>query len=107
MMFLDEHHSSGEGFWGEYLTILMDPAHLAAELTFTLMDILILTPLFLLVFAGVKRWMATALQREHIRLDAEHGISHEAHALGSDRLAEAADCSEAAREVKCKEETDL
>ncbi len=53
----------------EYVEILTDPAHAAAELTFVLLDAVLLTPLWLLV--------RRAIRREHATIDAEHGVDHE------------------------------
>lgn len=70
-------HEHGVGvFWEEYLSILLDPAHFAAELTMTFLDILILSPLLLFIWKKVKMLVEARVQREHVALDAEHGVEH-------------------------------
>lgn len=69
-------HSHGEGLWEDYLSILTDPAHFLAELTFTLFDIIILSPIIFFAWKGVKAWTLKHIAHEHSILDAEHGIEH-------------------------------
>lgn len=60
-------------FFEEYLHILSDPAHLAAEVTFMIVIDLIG---FGLVIPLLKRSITRSLRREHARIDREHGIEH-------------------------------
>jgi hypothetical protein len=61
-------------FLHEYVEILTDPAHAAAELTFFLVDLLLLSPGFLYL----RRRFRREVQREHAVIDAEHGVEHSA-----------------------------
>lgn len=69
------HHEEGD-FWGEFWTILTDPAHLAAEFAFSLIDLLILTPILLLFWGFIKRHVKRQIAKEHAELDKEHGVQH-------------------------------
>lgn len=54
----------------EYLEIMSDPAHMAAEFTFTLIfDVLIVGIIWPLICRAIKR--------EHLKIDREHGVKHE------------------------------
>lgn len=52
-----------------YAEILTDPAHALVEFTFVLIDVVIIQR----VGAGLKRFV----KREHLTIDAEHGVTHE------------------------------
>lgn len=71
---VSETHQHSDDFFADYWSIMTDPAHFAAELTFTVLDLVILTPLALLAWALIKRLIARAIDREHHRIDREHGI---------------------------------
>lgn len=73
-------HEHGGSFWEEYWGILSDPAHFTAELTFTLLDMLILSPLFFFAWKGVKSWVGVRIAHEHHVLDVEHEVEHAPHA---------------------------
>ena len=61
-------------FWHEYLHIFLDPAHLSAEVTFTIMvDVLFLG----LVLPFINKLINNKIRREHKRIDAEHGVKHD------------------------------
>lgn len=74
-------HDHEGSVWEEYWAILTDPAHFLAELTFTFIDILILSPLLFLLWRLVKTKAQGVLEarvaKEHAALDAEHGVNHE------------------------------
>lgn len=64
------HYDSWGDFFGAYWTNLADPAHLAAELTyFVVLDVLLLG--LVLTWLNKRR-----VEREHRRIDAEHGYVH-------------------------------
>lgn len=56
-------------FWQEYLHIQFDPAHLLAELGFTLV-------FDLMAWLLVKKLVNKILWRWHLELDKEHGVEH-------------------------------
>jgi hypothetical protein len=72
------HDHAGEGVWERYLEILTDPGHLLVELTFTLLDALILSPLLFLLWVSAKKWVKNRISHEHLILDQEHGVKHQA-----------------------------
>lgn len=69
-------HGHGGSTFEAYWAIMTDPAHFWAEVTFTFIDILILSPLLFLVWAYVKNWVNKRVHREHHVLDQEHGVFH-------------------------------
>jgi hypothetical protein len=58
-------------FWNDYLHVAFDPAHIAGELTFTLvfdgLVLAILVPLFRMAIKNLRKSI-------HTELDEEHGI---------------------------------
>lgn len=66
-------HAEGLGFWDEVWSIVFDPAHITAELTWNIVfDVLFVSVLYGIVF---KRLMLPRLRREiHREIDEEHGI---------------------------------
>ena len=89
------HMTGMSHFVEEYLHIVSDPAHLAAELTFmVVIDLVVLGIFFPLLKAAAsrvaRRSVAAVVEQrvlaEHAAIDAEHGV--EPHALGEvDRTA--------------------
>lgn len=62
-------------YWQDAWSVTTDPAHITAELIFTLIfDGLVLGIVWKL---GIKRWIDRRIEREHIVLDKEHGVSHQ------------------------------
>jgi sterol desaturase/sphingolipid hydroxylase (fatty acid hydroxylase superfamily) len=76
----DEHTGT---LWEEYLSILTDPSHFLAELTFTLIDIALLSPLIFFVIRAIRTWVSHRISHEHAILDAEHQVEHHNDALVS------------------------
>jgi hypothetical protein len=73
---------TGQGFFKEYWSILSDPAHLAVEVTITLvLDVLLIGT----VLPMAKTYVNYRLQRQHAELDAEHGIHHHEDHVHIDR----------------------
>jgi hypothetical protein len=68
---LDEH--PGDNFIQGYWHILSDPAHLAVEVTLTILLDVVLLGMF---WPMIKTYINSRLARQHEQLDAEHGISH-------------------------------
>lgn len=67
-----EHEHSGTGFWEETWSVFSDPAHIAAELGWTLIqDVLLIWLLY-----GVV-WKKVILPKLHDKFDKEHNITHE------------------------------
>ncbi|MFL6090877.1 MAG: hypothetical protein ACJ71Z_12130 [Aeromicrobium sp.] len=63
----------GGGFFAEYWSILTDPAHVAVEVTLTLLlDGLLLGMLWPLV----RQFLDAKLHKQHEQFDQEHGIHH-------------------------------
>lgn len=60
-------------FWDHYVEILSDPAHMAVEVTTEIgMNLL-----FVLAISPMIGWYARrAAHREHLAIDAEHGVVH-------------------------------
>lgn len=56
----------------DYLEILRDPAHVAVEFTFVLIDYLIIQT----VATRLKRHFHRDIAREHAKIDAEVGVVH-------------------------------
>lgn len=65
----------GSSLWQEYVSITLDPAHIGAELTFTLLfDLLIVSLLWGLIF---KKMILPRIKRDvHAEIDREHGYKH-------------------------------
>ncbi len=61
-------------FLAEYVEILTDPAHVAAEVTFT-------AAVDLIGIGLIKRLVLRAVRREHAAIDGEQGLSHAADAV--------------------------
>lgn len=56
-----------------YWNLLLDAPHLEFELTLTLIqDVLI----GLVLWPWAKRWLTQRVNKEHLALDAEHGVTH-------------------------------
>ena len=72
-----DHGSTGGeyDFWGEFLYLVTDPAHIAFEVFYTfVLDILIV---FLIWGIIIKKWIIPKLRHDlHKQVDAEHGIVH-------------------------------
>ena len=68
---LDEH--PGDNFFQAYWHILSDPAHVAVEITLTILLDVVLLGMF---WPMLKTYVNSRLQRQHEQLDAEHGITH-------------------------------
>lgn len=69
----EEHgHGDAGGFWEEYLQLLTDPAHLAYEVTFTILfDFIIIAFLYGVL---VKKIIIPRLRKSiHAEIHAEHG----------------------------------
>jgi hypothetical protein len=65
--------AEGGPFLHEYWSILTDPAHVAVEITLTiLLDVVLLGMLWPLI----KGYFNARLARQHELLDKEHGIVH-------------------------------
>lgn len=66
-------HTEDLPFWEEVWGIVLDPAHIVAELTWNIIfDVLFVSVLYGIVF---KRLMLPRLRREiHREIDEEHGI---------------------------------
>ena len=66
-----DHGHSGESFWAETWAIFSDPAHIVAELGWTLIqDVLLIWLLY-----GVL-WKKVILPKLHDKFDREHNITH-------------------------------
>jgi hypothetical protein len=61
-----------EHFIEEYVHLLKDPAHLALEFTFVLVDYLIIQT----VVAKWRKHFHKDIAREHAVIEAEHGLKH-------------------------------
>jgi hypothetical protein len=73
VMFIPLEEAHGGGFLHEYWSILTDPAHVSVELTLTLLfDGLLLGVLWPLI----RAYFNHVLERQHAKLDEEHGIVH-------------------------------
>lgn len=59
-----------------YLEILTDPAHFLAELTFTLIDLILLSPILFHLYSKFKSFFKLLVHREHLAIDEEHGFKH-------------------------------
>ena len=68
---LDEH--AGDNFFQAYWHILSDPAHVAVEITLTILLDVVLLGMF---WPMLKTYVNSRLARQHEQLDAEHGITH-------------------------------
>lgn len=64
-----EREATTMNFWQEYLHVQFDPAHLLAELGFTL-------AFDLVAWLFIKKLFHKVLLRWHLELDKEHGIEH-------------------------------
>jgi hypothetical protein len=61
-------------FLHHYAEIMSDPAHFFAEVSNTI----IIDVLFLgLIWPVIKRLVDRRIRREHLRIDAEHGVDHD------------------------------
>ena len=71
-----EHNHVGESVWQEAWEIFSDPAHIIAELGWTIIqDLVIVGLLYGVVF---KKMILPKLRRDiHKEIDMEHGIEHE------------------------------
>jgi hypothetical protein len=77
-------HGGGDGGWfGEYLALLQDPAHIAFEITISILfDIFIVYLGYQLI---VKRVIIPRLRHQiHQEIDAEHHVDHHDHVAGDD-----------------------
>lgn len=71
-----DHGHEHEPLWDSYVEIMTDPGHILAEFTFTLFDILVLSPFLFILWKLFTHWVKKMLAKEHSRLDKEHGIAH-------------------------------
>jgi hypothetical protein len=74
----------GQSVWQEFIHITTDPAHIGAELVFTLVfDVLVLTVFWgLLIKPYLDRRFHRAADEVHAEIDAEHGVVHGEPAAG-------------------------
>ena len=70
---MQEH---GTEWWTEFLSLLVDPAHIAFEVVASIViDVVIVAGLYGIIF---KKFILPKLRREiHEEIDNEHGISHD------------------------------
>lgn len=73
MFFIALDEQPGDNFFQAYWHILSDPAHVAVEITLT---ILLDGVLLGLLWPMVRTYVNSRLQRQHEELDAEHGVMH-------------------------------
>jgi hypothetical protein len=78
------HEHGGDGGWfSEYLQLLQDPAHIAFEITISILFDLFIVYLGYQLF--IKRVLIPRLRRDlHKELDAEHGVDHCEYEPGGD-----------------------
>ena len=85
---LHEHAGHADsGLWSETWEILTDPAHLIAEVTFSVLDVLIFGILVPLVWSLARRKNRREIEAivdkrvraEHLAIDREHGVIHVDH----------------------------
>jgi hypothetical protein len=76
----EEHaHEEGLSLWEDYLSVAVDPAHIFAELTFTVfIDFVLLFLVWGLFFKKVLLpKIRSDIRRDvHREIDAEHGVTH-------------------------------
>ena len=76
--FFAEGHHEEEGltFWQDYMSVAFDPAHILAEITFTIFLDFVL--LFLVWNIFFKKVILPKMRRDiHREIDIEHGYDHE------------------------------
>lgn len=79
----DHEHAEG-GFFDEVLHILTDPAHLFAEVMFSVFDVLIFGLLVPFVWSIARKrsrrefeaLVEERVKAEHLTIDREHGVEH-------------------------------
>jgi hypothetical protein len=74
-----EEHAEGIPLWEDYLGVAFDPAHILAELTFTVfIDFVLLFLVWGLFFKKVLLpKIRSDIRRDvHLEIDAEHGVTH-------------------------------
>lgn len=70
-------------FWHHYTEILLDPAHLAVEVTLMLVvDVVFLGMVWPLLRSMAKVQAHKVARAEHLVIDREHGVTHD-HAAAS------------------------
>ncbi len=74
MIALAEEHEHGGSFWSDYISVQFDPAHLLAELGFTLVFEALTA--FLIVWLWRKVLKPRLSRQIHAQIDAEHGYTH-------------------------------
>jgi hypothetical protein len=69
------HEHAGEGFWDEVLHVTLDPAHIIAEIIFTIVfDGIIIALFYNVIF---KKFILPKLRRDiHKDIDEAHGTEH-------------------------------
>ena len=82
-MFLAEvGHAVSGGFWDEVWGIALDPAHIMAELIWTLVfDVIIIALMYNILFKQIilPRLRRNLREEIHHDIDLEHGITPEQH----------------------------
>lgn len=78
-MFTLEDHVHDGGVWHSYIDIMTDPGHILAEFTFSLLDLVVLGPVLVLLWAMFSRWLKNKLNKEHKKFDEDHGVCHNKH----------------------------
>lgn len=68
-------HEHTADWWAEFLSLLVDPAHIAFEVVASLViDVVIVAGLYGIIF---KKFILPKLRRDiHREIDEEHGIEH-------------------------------
>lgn len=69
-----EHEEAGAGLWEEAWSIFIDPAHIIAEMGWTIIQDVIL---IWLLYGTL--WKKVILPRLHEKFDREHKITHHDH----------------------------
>lgn len=73
LVIAEADHNDAGGFFGEYISLMTDPAHVAVELTFLVVVDVVLVGL---LWPLIKRFVDAKLRRQHEQFDREHGIHH-------------------------------
>jgi len=69
------HGEEGLSFWQDYMSVAFDPAHILAEITFTIFLDFVL--LFLVWGLFFKKVLLPKMRRDiHREIDIEHGYTH-------------------------------
>lgn len=71
---LAESHGHGDGsFIEEYLELMGDPAHVGVEITFLVIEMLLIG----LAFPVLRRYIRRKMDQAHHEFDRDHGITHD------------------------------